>query len=106
MSRLSSRVFTAMSSPQLDIKDIAHLARISLTSEEAATFQGHLENILHYVEQLERVDVSGVEPTAHANPVYNVFRKDAERPGLEKDTALANAPHQANGLVIVPKVIE
>lgn len=98
--------FTTMSSPQLDIKDIAHLARMALTDEEASTFQSQLENILHYVEQLERVDVTGVEPTAHANPVYNVFREDTDRPGLDKETALANAPHQANGLVIVPKVIE
>jgi len=95
-----------MSSPILDVRDVARLARIELTDEEAATFQSQLGRVLEYVEQLGKLDVSGVEPTAHANPVFNVFREDTPQPGLERAAVLANAPHSANSLVVVTKVIE
>ena len=95
-----------MSSPNLDVRDVARLARIELNDEEAATFQSQLGSVLEYVEQLGRLDVSGVEPTAHANPVFNVFREDIVRPGLDRAAVLANAPHTANNLVVVTKVIE
>lgn len=95
-----------MSTPNLDVRDVARLARISLTDEEAATFQSQLGKVLEYVEQLARLDVSHVEPTAHANPVFNVFREDAPAPGLGRAAVLANAPHTANHLVVVTKVIE
>ena len=62
--------------------------------------------MLQYVEKLEQVNVEGVEPTAHANAVFNVFGKDEARDSFTQKEALANAPRQANGLFIVPKVIE
>ncbi len=95
-----------MSSPNLDVRDVARLARIELSDEEAATFQSQLGSVLEYVEQLGRLDVSQVEPTAHAAPVFNVFREDVAKPGLERAAVLANAPHAANNLVVVTKVIE
>ena len=95
-----------MSSPILDVRDVARLARIELTDEETATFQSQLGRVLEYVEQLGRLDVSDVEPTAHANPVFNVFREDTPKPGLDRAAVLANAPHAANNLVVVTKVIE
>lgn len=95
-----------MSSPELDVRYVANLARIDLSDAEIAQFQSQLGRVLEYVEQLERVDVSNVEPTAHANAIYNVFRADEARPGLEKSAALANAPRQANGLFMVTKVVE
>jgi aspartyl-tRNA(Asn)/glutamyl-tRNA(Gln) amidotransferase subunit C len=95
-----------MSSPNLDVRDVARLARIELTDEEATTFQSQLGKVLEYVEQLGRLDVSQVEPTAHANPVFNVFREDAPVSGLDRAAVLANAPHAANNLVVVTKVIE
>jgi len=95
-----------MSRPILDVRDVARLARIELTDEETATFQAQLGSVLEYVEQLGKLDVSDVEPTAHANPVFNVFREDSPRPGLERAAVLANAPHAANNLVVVTKVIE
>lgn len=95
-----------MSSPNLDVRDVARLARIELTEEEATTFQSQLGSVLEYVEQLGRLDLAGVEPTAHANPVFNVFREDKAEPGLERQAVLANAPHTANNLVVVTKVIE
>ena len=95
-----------MSSPNLDVRDVARLARIELTDEEAETYQSQLGSVLEYVEQLGKLDLTGVEPTAHANPVFNVFREDAVLPGLERKAVLANAPHAANNLVVVTKVIE
>lgn len=95
-----------MSSPNLDVRDVARLARIELSDEEAATFQSQLGSVLEYVEQLGRLDVLQVEPTAHANPVFNVFREDVAKPGLDRAVMLANAPHSANNLVLVTKVIE
>ena len=95
-----------MSSPNLDVRDVARLARIELSDEEVSTFQSQLGNVLEYVEQLKSLDVSGVDPTAHANPVFNVLRADVPHPGLDRPAALANAPHSANNLVVVTKVIE
>jgi len=95
-----------MSSGNIDVKYVADLARIDLTQEEAAEFQPQLERILEYVEKLEALDVAGIEPTAHPNSVLNVFREDTPRPSLDKDTVLDNSPRHANGLIVVPRVIE
>lgn len=95
-----------MSDKPIDVRYVAELARIALTEDEVNQFQPQLENILKYVEQLGKVNIEGVEPTAHAIPMFNVLRKDEARPGLEKEAVLANAPHSANGLLIVTKVIE
>ena len=95
-----------MSRPNLDVRDVARLARIELTDDEASTFQSQLGSVLEYVEQLGKLDVSAVEPTAHAAPVFNIFREDVAKQGLERDAVLANAPHAANNLVVVTKVIE
>jgi len=95
-----------MSKPNLDVRDVARLARIQLSDDEVNLFQSQLGNILEYVEQLSTLDVSNVEPTAHAAPVFNVFREDEARPGLPRERVLANAPHAANNLVVVTKVIE
>lgn len=95
-----------MSNPNLNVRDVARLARIDLTEEEAVTFQAQLGSVLEYVEQLGSLDVSQVEPTAHANPVFNVLREDVVRPGLDRGPVLANAPHSANNLFVVTKVID
>lgn len=89
-----------------DLRHTAQLARLHLTEEEIARFQTQLLQVLQYVEKLKQVDVTGVEPTAHANAVYNVFRADEAHPWFDAAQALANAPRQANQLFIVPKVIE
>lgn len=95
-----------MSAPDFNIKYVAHLARLKLTPEEEQTLGAQLGNILGYIEKLKEVDVSGVEPTAHAFPMVNVFRADLLRPGLATEDALRNAPKKANGLFVVPKVVE
>ena len=89
-----------------DVRYTAQLARLNLSEEEIAKFQAQLSQVLAYVEKLEQVDVSGVEPTAHANAVFNVFRDDTPRDWFTPEQALANAPRSANQLFVVPKVIE
>jgi aspartyl-tRNA(Asn)/glutamyl-tRNA(Gln) amidotransferase subunit C len=94
------------SNTELDVKYVAHLARLSLTPDEERTIGAQLGNILGYIEKLKEVDISGVEPTAHAFPLVNVARSDEVRPSLDHANALRNAPAQANGLFIVPKIVE
>ena len=95
-----------MPSPTLDVRYTAQLARINLTEQEISTFQAQLDQIIQYVEKLKQVDVTGVEPTAHAIPVFNVFRTDVPRNWFDAATALSNAPRQSNGLFSVTKVVE
>ena len=90
----------------LDVAYVARLARINLTVEEAKIFQKQLVEVLKYVEKLRQVDVTGVDTTAHGLPVFNVFRADAPRDWFTAEQALSNAPRQANGLFVVPKVVE
>ena len=95
-----------MAAPQLDVKYVAHLARLTVTPDEEKKIGAQLGNILGYIEKLKQLDVSGVEPTAHAVPMVNVTRRDEVRPSLPHEEALRNAPAKANGLFIVPKIVE
>ena len=90
----------------IDIKYVAHLARLALTAEEEQKLATQLGEVLGYIEKLKEVDVNGVEPTAHAFPLVNVTRPDEVRPSMAQEEALRNAPAQANGLFIVPKIVE
>ncbi|MEN9403490.1 MAG: Glutamyl-tRNA(Gln) amidotransferase subunit [Verrucomicrobiota bacterium] len=94
------------SDSDINIDYVANLARLALTDEEKARFSRQLGDILHYVEKLKGVDVSGVEPMAHASPVYNVWQEDRVRPGLPVEAALRNAPAQRQNMIVVPKVVE
>lgn len=93
-------------SPTFDVRQVAQLARLALTDDEAVRFQQQLGQVLAHVEQLKSVDVSDVEPTAYAQPVFNVFREDAIRESLPREDVTANAPKSANGLIVVTKVVE
>jgi aspartyl-tRNA(Asn)/glutamyl-tRNA(Gln) amidotransferase subunit C len=90
----------------LDVAYVARLARINLAEDEAKTFQKQLDDVLKYVEKLRQLDVTDVEAVAHALPVFNVFRNDEPSDWFTAEQALSNAPRQANGLFIVPKVVE
>jgi len=91
---------------EIDIKHVAHLARISLSPEEEEKFGAQLTSVLGYIDKLKEVNVAGVEPTAHAFPLVNVTRPDEVRPSISNEEALRNAPAHANGLFIVPKIVE
>ena len=95
-----------MSAQGFDVKYVAHLARLALTPEEEQKFQAQLGNILGYIAKLNELDVSNVEPTAHAVPLVNVTRPDEVRPSLPYEDAMRNAPSQVNGLFQVPKIVE
>jgi aspartyl-tRNA(Asn)/glutamyl-tRNA(Gln) amidotransferase subunit C len=95
-----------MAASEFDVKYVAHLARLSLTPEEEKKLGAQLGQILGYVEKLKELDVTNVEPTAHAVPMVNVTRADEVRPSLPHEEALRNAPRQAGGLFIVPKIVE
>ena len=95
-----------MAGTDLNVKYVAHLARLSLTPEEEQKFAAQLGQVLGYIEKLRQVDVSRVEPTAHATPLSNIVRSDERRPSLSNEEALHNAPARANGLFVVPKIVE
>jgi len=95
-----------MASAEIDVKYVAHLARLHLTPDEEKKLGAQLGHILGYIEKLNELDVTDVEPTAHAVPLVNVTRSDEIRPSLPHADALRNAPAQANGLFIVPKIVE
>jgi aspartyl-tRNA(Asn)/glutamyl-tRNA(Gln) amidotransferase subunit C len=95
-----------MAATEIDVKYVAHLARLAITPEEERSMGAQLGNILTYIEKLKEVDLTGVEPTAHAFPLVNVTRADEVRPSLPHEEALRNAPAQANGLFRVPKIVE
>ena len=90
----------------LDVAYVARLARINLTEEEAQIFQKQLGDVLKYAEKLRQVDVTGVDAAAHPLPAFNVFRDDSPRDWFTAERALSNAPRQASGLFVVPKVVE
>ena len=95
-----------MANNDFDIHYVANLARIALSQEQEARLAAQLGDILGYVKKLEELDVTGVEPMAHAVPLANVLRSDEVQPSIPQEAALANAPKQANGLFVVPKIVE
>ena len=96
-----------MSQPApLNIDHVAKLARLALTEEEKQTFSQQLGDVLHHIEALKKIDVSGIEPSAHAFAVHNVWQEDKAQPGLSVEQALRNAPAQRENMIAVPKVVE
>lgn len=90
----------------IDVRYVANLARLNLSESEVASFQEQLGQIVEYVNQIRAVDVDGVEPTAHAVAVQNVFRDDVVKPGLDREVVLSNAPEHSTDLFRVPKIVE
>ncbi len=95
-----------MAGVEIDVKYVAHLARLSLTAEEEQKIGAQLGDVLAYIEKLKEVDVTGVEPTAHPFPLVNVVRPDETRPSLPHAEAMRNAPAEGKGLFMVPKIVE
>ncbi len=92
---------------QIDIDYVANLARIDLSDDEKQRLGRQLGDILGYFEKLNAVDVEGVEPTAHAFAVENVWREgDEPGPVFTPEDAVAQAPESRDNQVVVPKVVE
>lgn len=92
--------------PKMDVPYLAQLARLSLNAEQMEKFGAQLQQIVAYVEKLKEVNVEGIEPTAHATPITNVFRADEPRTPGDPAPFMKNAPQQANHLFVVPKIVE
>ena len=90
----------------IDVSYVAHLARMYLSDAEKQKISAQLKDILAYVAKLNELDVSRVEPMAHATPLSNILRKDEVQPSIDPAKILQNAPEQARGLFIVPKIVE
>ena len=89
-----------------DVTYIASLARIHLNENELERLTHNLEDILRYIEKLQKLDVSEVEPTSHVLPLKNVFREDRIKPSLEQEEALRMSVSQRHGSFKVPQIIE
>jgi aspartyl-tRNA(Asn)/glutamyl-tRNA(Gln) amidotransferase subunit C len=85
---------------------VAKLSRLKLSPQEVTRFTSQLQQVLHYVEQLNEVDSANVEPMAHAIELSNVFRPDDPRPSLPRDAALANAPKSDGKYFLVPPILD
>ena len=95
-----------MSVDSATVKRVARLARIKVSDEEAEALRGELNTILGFVEQLNEVDVSGVEPMTSVLPMAMKKRADAITDGGKTAEILANAPSAEDGYFLVPKVVE
>ncbi|NDE85133.1 MAG: Asp-tRNA(Asn)/Glu-tRNA(Gln) amidotransferase GatCAB subunit C [Verrucomicrobia bacterium] len=96
--------FQLMSAPQINISDVASLARLTLTPEETAKFSSQIGQILSHMDSLKQIETGNVpEVTPPAQPN---LRKDEPTPSLSLQAVLSNAPAQANDLIVVPKIVE
>jgi aspartyl-tRNA(Asn)/glutamyl-tRNA(Gln) amidotransferase subunit C len=89
-----------------DVQQVALLSRLEIPTEDMEQVTGELNAILDYMLVLNRVDTTGIEPTAHVLPLQNVMRPDQVAPSLPRELALANAPEQEEGYFKVPKIME
>ena len=89
-----------------DIKTVASLSRLRIREEEAPDVLFQLNKILNYVENLQAIDTTDIEPTTYALPMQNVFRADVVKPSLDRELALSTAPLQEDGYFKVPRVLE
>jgi len=89
-----------------EVAYVSHLARLSFSEEETGKFTSQLNDILLYMDKLNEVDTTGVEPMTHAISRKNAFREDTVVASLPSEASLANAPEVRGSCFQVPKVIE
>ncbi len=88
------------------VRHVALLSRIEMTDGEVEVFQSQLENILEYMDKLEELDTSDIEPMSSVMGISNVFREDDVKPSVPTEVALANAPEKTSDSFKVPTVVE
>jgi len=91
---------------RISIDRVSDLARLSLTEDEKATFGRQLDSIISYMDTLNSLDTSLVEPTSHVLKLGNVLRADLPENSLPRDEALSNAPDSTGEFYRVPRIIE
>jgi len=94
-----------MALSQDEVRHVAMLARLALSEEETARLGRQLSQILDYVQTLNELDTSQVEPTAHVVPIVNVWRQDEVEPSAGPEAVLGNAPDRTDEFFRVPKII-
>ena len=82
------------------------LAKLELSDEEKIQAKQDMEKMLDYIDKLNELDTSGIEPMSHVFPVQNVFREDVVTNGDESDDMLKNAPQKHDGTFVVPKTVD
>ena len=85
---------------------LSRLARLSLSDEEKGRFGGQLESILNYIDTLNELDTTHVEPTSHVISIHNVTREDVPSASLDREDALGNTPDRTDKFYRVPKILE
>ncbi len=88
-----------------DVAHVARLARLRLTEDELDQFTGQLAAVLAHAADVEALDVTGIEPTAHPLPLRNVMRADIVRPSIDRAEVLASAPSVEAGQFRVPSIL-
>ncbi|UCG58370.1 MAG: Asp-tRNA(Asn)/Glu-tRNA(Gln) amidotransferase subunit GatC [Phycisphaerales bacterium] len=88
------------------VTKVAKLSRLELSEAEVAEFTGQLSAILDYVEKMNELDTTDIEPLAHCLPLSNVFREDSVKESLGTEKALANAPQRDGPFFKVPKILD
>ena len=88
-----------------EVLKIAKLSKLSFEEKEIEKFQIELNDILKYIDMLNEVDTSKIEPLVYINEAVNNFREKEEKPSLEIKKVLLNAPESAENAIVVPKVI-
>lgn len=94
-----------MSLSREEARRVALLARLELTDEELDAQARHINDLMREFEQLQQLDVTGIDPTSHSIPLFNVLRNDVVCPGLPRDALLANAPEARDGYFVVPRIV-
>ena len=95
-----------MSIDPSEARKVAHLARIAVQDEALPALAAELNGILHFMEQLNEVDVDGVEPMTGVEKMRLKRREDVVTDGDQQAAVLANAPDAREGFFAVPKVVE
>lgn len=95
-----------MSFNQETVANVANLARINLTPEQQQKFAGEIDGILNWVEQLQQVNVEGIDPLVSVSIQENAERADVVTDGNIRDDLMKNAPECAHGFYVVPKMVE
>ena len=104
--RLRGSVYFTMKIEKEEIIHVGKLARLHLDEAAVELYERQLDDVLSYMETLNRLNTEDITPTSHVVSVTNVFRADTVTPSLSRETAQANAPEGEDGTFVVPKIIE
>ncbi len=94
-----------MSISDEQVRHVAMLARLGLSDEQITSLGEELNSILGHIDQIQKLDLEGVETTAHPLEVVNSMRADEIRPGLSREDALKNAPEKEDGAFLIPRIV-